>query len=92
MSYTFSWDSRKEFLNIAKHGVSFTEASEVFTDPFVIHLEDPNHSCEEDRFYAVGKTRRGRILTIRYTVRDKIIRIYGAAQWRKWRKYYEQNT
>lgn len=78
--------------NIAKHGVSFDLAKEIFIDPKVIHLEDPNHSSIEDRHYAVGKSKHGSVITVRYTVRGKVIRIFGAAVWRKWRKYYEKNT
>lgn len=92
MNYVFVWDFKKELHNIIKHGVSFKEAIEVFTDPKVLHLEDPKHSSEEDRFYAVGKTDQGDVVTVRYTWRNKTIRIFGAAQWRKWRKYYEENT
>ncbi len=92
MSYTFEWDLHKELKNIAKHGIPFKEASEVFTDPNIIHVEDPNHSSAEDRLYAVGKTMKGEIITVRYTWRDKTIRIFGAAKWRKWSKYYEKNT
>lgn len=89
---TFEWDLHKELENIKKHGADFTEAQEVFIDPNVIHLEDGKHSHEEDRFYAVGKTRKGKIITVRYSVRNNVIRIFGAAEWRKWRKYYEKNT
>lgn len=92
MAYTFEWDFNKELENIAKHGHSFAEAMEVFADSKVIHLEDPKHSSEEDRFYAVGKMRGELVLTVRYTLRDNVIRIFGAANWRKWRKYYEENT
>jgi uncharacterized DUF497 family protein len=66
---TFEWDLRKELENIAKHRVSFREAIEVFADPKVIHLEDERHSSEEDRFYAVGRTLKGRVMTVRYVLR-----------------------
>jgi hypothetical protein len=88
----FEWDLNKELENVKKHGVDFTEAQEVFIDPKVIHVEDEKHSQQEDRFYAVGKTKKGRIITVRYAFRENKIRIFGAAQWRKWRKYYEENT
>lgn len=92
MRYEFEWDLQKELENIEKHGVTFHTAIEVFADPKVIHLEDENHSSEEDRFYAVGKTLEKKVITVRYTLRGKTIRIFGAAQWRKWRKYYEENS
>lgn len=92
MTYTFEWELERELVNICKHGYSFEEAKEVFADPAVIHLEDPKHSSEEDRFYAVGKTQKGVVLTVRYTYRQGTIRIFGAAEWRKWRKFYEANA
>lgn len=92
MEYSFEWDLKKDLKNALKHGVAFENAREVFRDPQVIHLEDPRHSKQEKRFYAVGKVLSGDIVTVRYTFRDGNIRIIGAARWRKWRKYYEQNT
>lgn len=90
--FTFSWDIEKELQNFKKHGFNFDVAKEVFRDPDVIHLEDSNHSGEEDRFYAVGKTPKGNVLTVRYTWRKNVIRIFGVAEWRKWRKFYETNS
>lgn len=92
MNYRFVWDLRKEIQNIAKHGFTFKMAMEVFSDPKVMHLEDEKHSSEEDRYYAIGKLENGLILTVRYAVKENIIRIFGAANWRKWRKFYEKNT
>lgn len=91
-TYKFEWDLNKELENIRKHGFSFSEAIEIFADSKLIHLEDSQHSSEEDRYYAVGKTTSGTVLTVRYTVRGRTIRIFGAACWRKWRKYYEENS
>ena len=87
---TFEWDFRKELENVEKHRIFFREAIEIFADPKVIHLEDERHSSEEQRFYAVGKTSKGRIVTVRYVLRGETIRIFGAAQWRKWRIFYER--
>jgi uncharacterized DUF497 family protein len=92
MVYEFEWDLKKARDNLLKHNCSFEQAMEVFADPNVIHLEDPWHSSEEDRFYAVGKTLKGEVLTVRYTWRGQKIRIYGAAKWRKWKRYYEENS
>lgn len=30
----FEWDDQKALANVAKHGVTFAEAAEVFFDPF----------------------------------------------------------
>jgi hypothetical protein len=39
----FEWDSQKEAANIAKHGVSFAEASTEFADPLAGTIPDPEH-------------------------------------------------
>ncbi|MCP5463594.1 MAG: BrnT family toxin [Deltaproteobacteria bacterium] len=90
--YIFEWNLHKEELNKRKHGIGFETAIQVFFDPNVVHLEDENHSSEEERFFAVGKCFEGKVLTVRYTTRGNVIRIFGAANWRKWRKFYEKNT
>lgn len=88
----YEWDFGKELRNILKHGISFHEAVEVFLDPKHVTFVDKKHSQREDRFFAVGKVISGRVVTVRYTLRDHVVRIIGAADWRKWRRYYEQNT
>lgn len=77
--YLFEWDLEKELLNARKHGITFLEAIEVFADPHVIHLEDDKHSHLEQRFYAVGTTFKGEVITVRYAMRGQSIRIFGAA-------------
>ncbi len=85
---SFVWDAEKEVLNILKHRVDFRTAVKVFQDPGVRIFEDDRHSGEEKRFYAIGNVREG-ILTVRFTYRDEMIRIFGAGFWRKGRKHYE---
>lgn len=92
MEYVFEWDFKKELENILKHRYSFEQAMEVFGDPNVICLEDARHSSEENRYYAVGKIKGGSILTVRYTVKGNVVRIFGAAYWRKWKKFYEKSS
>ncbi len=85
----FEWDLAKDLENRAKHGVSFAEAVETFGDPRGIVLEDIAHSEDAARFYWVGRSRAGRVLTTRYTRRGSSIRIFGCAEWRRFRRYYE---
>ena len=47
MSLRFEWDPRKAKSNLAKHGVSFTEAITVFADPLARIFNDDAHSLEE---------------------------------------------
>jgi len=79
----------KELENKRKHGISFTEAVETFSDPNGVQLVDKSHSKTEERFYWVGKSDSGRILTTRFTKRGTKIRIIGCAEWRKFRRFYE---
>jgi len=84
----FEWDEAKDKENQAKHDVPFSLAQRAFLDPHRIIVEDVEHSTEEDRFYCVGRVGEG-IMTVRFTYRGSVIRIYGAGYWRKGRKIYE---
>ncbi|MCF7977755.1 MAG: BrnT family toxin [Chromatiaceae bacterium] len=75
----FEWDTRKAESNIRKHGVSFEEASTVFSDPFELTIPDPDHSHGEYRFLSVGRSERDRLLVVSYTERHQnAIRIISA--------------
>lgn len=85
----FEWDKKKENINFKKHGISFEQARMAFMDPNRIITKDINHSSEsEERFFCFGKTEFG-ILTVRFTLRDNNIRIFGAGLWRQGKKKYE---
>ena len=85
---SFAWDVNKEAANIRKHGVDFYTAAKVFGNPHRKIYTDEKHSEAEPRFFCLGKVDR-RVLTVRFTYREGLIRIYGAAYWRKGRRYYE---
>jgi uncharacterized DUF497 family protein len=87
----FDWDDKKNRENRSKHGVSFAEAQRAFLDSHRVIAEDVNHSSEEDRFYCVGKV-DDKIITVRFTYRDDVIRIIGAGYWRKGKKIYEKEN
>ena len=87
----FKWDEDKDKENQAKHNVSFSLAQRAFLDPNRVIVEDINHSREEDRFYCIGRVGEG-IMTVRFTYRDNVIRIYGAGYWRKGRRIYEEQN
>jgi len=88
---SFEWDDEKNKENEDKHGVSFAAAQHAFFDPRRVVVEDIHHSREEDRFYCIGRVGHG-IMTVRFTYRENVIRIYGAGYWRKGRKIYEQQN
>lgn len=85
----FEWDLSKEAENQKKHEIAFTEAVECFYDPDGLQLVDKAHSMIEKRWYWVGKSKSGRVLTTWFTQRGQKIRIIGCAEWRKLRRLYE---
>jgi uncharacterized DUF497 family protein len=85
---SFDWDPSKDFANQKKHGLSFTQAQFAFADPNRIIAKDLTHSDEEECFYCFGKVGEG-IATVRFTYRNKVIRIFGAGYWRKGKRVYE---
>lgn len=87
----FEWDDEKDIENQKKHNVSFSSAQQAFLDPKRVIVEDVSHSLEEQRFYCIGKVGDG-IMTVRFTYRGNIIRIYGAGYWRKGRDIYEKQN
>ena len=88
---SFEWDPEKARVNREKHGVSFSLAQLAFLDPDRVILSDEAHSQDEPRFYCVGFVAEG-ILTVRFTYRDGVTRIFGAGYWRKGKQIYEQEN
>ncbi len=82
----FEWDPNKATNNIAKHEISFYEASTVFADPLSLTFSDPDHSRSEDRYVTIGESMQRNLLIISHTDRDQRIRIISA---RKERRIYE---
>ena len=88
--FVFEWDNLKNQSNISKHGVSFDRAKEAFFDENRIIAKDLDHStATETRWHCIGKVGDG-IMTVRFTYRNHVIRIFGAGYWRKGKKYYEE--
>ncbi len=59
----FEWDDAKAEANRKKHGVSFDEATVLFTGRTdYLEIYDEEHSEDEDRFIAVGRIGRGVIV------------------------------
>lgn len=86
----FEWDEKKSQTNLNKHKISFQDAMEAFFDKNRIILEDLKHTTSrEKRYYCIGKAKDG-ILTVRFTYRNGIIRIFGAGYWRKEQRIYEK--
>ncbi len=87
----FEWDAAKDFANQRKHHVAFALAQFAFADPQRVIAKDTYHSDQEPRFYCFGWVDE-RVLTVRFTYREGLIRIIGAGFWRKGKTIYEEEN
>jgi hypothetical protein len=71
----FEWDAVKARGNLAKHGVSFEEATTVFDDVQAIEAPD---FYDPARFVLIGRSRLSRVLFVVHCERDRRIRIISA--------------
>jgi uncharacterized protein len=53
--------------------------------------EDLAHSDNEPRYFCFGEAGGG-VLTVRFTYRGSVIRIFGAGYWRKGKAIYEREN
>jgi uncharacterized DUF497 family protein len=67
IAYELEWDANKAAGNLAKHGVDFAQAAEVFADPLALTVFDEAHSMNEERWLTLGLTRSGRLLVVSHT-------------------------
>ncbi|MEX6147062.1 BrnT family toxin [Providencia hangzhouensis] len=96
MNTVFEWDSEKAKLNLAKHGISFDEASHVFNDPNHIAIQDRFENGEY-RWQTIGFIECCLIVLVAHTSKlddsGEIIRIISARKaTKKERVMYEQNN
>ena len=89
-SLSFEWDEKKSTSNLRKHGVSFDEASTVFSDELARLIPDPDSEGEE-RFILMGVSSQLRMLTVCHCERSSnVVRIISARKADKSeRKQYE---
>ena len=62
-----TWDPLKAEANIAKHGVTFSEAATVLLDPLALTVFDAEHSQTEDRWFTLGASAEGKLLAVSHT-------------------------
>ena len=89
----FEWDDWKAEENLKIHGISFPEASTVFSDFWSLTIPDPLHSATEERLIILGYSEKQRLLVVVHTERGDVIRIISARKATTHeRKDYEQNN
>jgi uncharacterized DUF497 family protein len=90
VAYVFEWDSAKASLNAQKHGVTFDEASTVFSDPLGLLMSDPDHSEGEERYLLLGSSSQQRLLVAAFAARPPRTRLISARRaTRQERRRYE---
>jgi len=89
----YEWDPKKAADNSKKHGVSFGEAASVFTDPFALSFDDPDHSADERRFITIGTSDKNRLVFLSHadSAEDRI-RIISARKATKTEAYAYQES
>lgn len=87
----FDWDKGNVDKSYQKHGISIREAEEAFLDKDVFLQEDIKHSEKEERFIAISRTSKNKMLFSIFTIRNKKIRIISTrVANRKERRLYEE--
>jgi len=69
----YTWDETKQKINLAKHGIDFCDADEIFAGPLVA-VKDTREDYGDARYVALGML-AGIVLSVVYTERDDQIRI-----------------
>jgi hypothetical protein len=69
----YEWDEAKNGKNLAKHGLSFEDAEQVFSGPCVT-FEDDRFDYGEKRLITLGLL-AGRLVVIAHAPRDEATRI-----------------
>lgn len=88
----FEWDAHNAGKNWRRHHVAPAECEQMFFNRPLITAQDAKHSEKaekENRFYALGRTDKSRMLFVVFTVRANRIRVISARDMnRKERKVY----
>ncbi|MDQ3322232.1 MAG: BrnT family toxin [Acidobacteriota bacterium] len=93
MNDLFEWNAEKAKTNLKKHGVSFEEATPVFSDSLSLTIPDPLHLADENRFVISSYSKKQRqLIVIRADRNDKIRIISARLATPKEKRKYEQET
>lgn len=85
----FQWDSGNASKIWERHNVTPVECEELFFSRSLVVEDDPKHSQDEVRYYALGQTEASRYLFLVFTLRGRLIRVISARDMnRKERELY----
>ncbi len=69
----FEWDENKRKLNLAKHGIDFKDAQQIF-DGITFTFKDDRYDYGEDRYITIGML-GGTVVVVAHTESDDVIRL-----------------
>ncbi len=69
----FEWDENKRKLNLAKHGIDFKDAHQIF-EGITFTFEDDRYNYGEERYITIGML-RGTVVVVAHTESDDMIRL-----------------
>ena len=85
----YEWDEAKNRTNLAKHGLSFEDAAQVFSGPCVT-FEDHRFEYGEERLITLGLL-AGRLVVMAHSPRDEGTRIISMRKGnRREQKIYQE--
>lgn len=87
-SIHFEWDKNKENINIDKHGIDFTLASEAFDDENGLFFYDKENSEGEERFKLLAQIANRIVILLVFTDREAIRIISARTATKKEKKVY----
>ena len=86
------FDSKKNAINLRKHGVPLSEGDGVLNDPLALTIEDPT-AADEQRFVTVGTNIFGSVMVVVWTGRGEDIRLISVRKAEsKERREYEEGV
>lgn len=87
----FDWNEWNITKNWERHKVTHIECEEVFFNRPIVVKQDIPRSVSEDRYFALGRTDKDRLLFVVFTIRGKKVRVISARDMNKReRRVYEE--
>ena len=74
----FQWDEGNANKNWKKHRVTQSESEAIFFCQPLVVADDIAHADAEERFFALGHTKRARLLFVVFGIRRRKIRVISA--------------
>lgn len=74
----FQWDAGNSSKNWKRHRVTQGETEQVFLNQPLLLAEDARHSATEPRYFALGRSDFGRLLSVAFTIRGTRVRVISA--------------